>query len=95
MWDPPEIWEIYTFTFCISQSSLENQKTRYIHTYTHIYQKQCGSKGKQSACKTGYQIQAPGQEDPLEKEMATHSSTFAWRIPWTEELGYSPWDPKD
>ena len=28
-----------------------------------------------------------GQEDPLEKEMATHSSTLAWRIPWTEELG--------
>ena len=28
-----------------------------------------------------------GREDPLEKEMATHSSTLAWRIPWTEELG--------
>ena len=27
------------------------------------------------------------QEDPLEKEMATHSSIFAWRIPWTEEPG--------
>ena len=26
-----------------------------------------------------------GQEDPLEKEMATHSSTLAWRIPWMEE----------
>ena len=28
---------------------------------------------------------SPGWEDPLEKEMATHSSTLAWRIPWTEE----------
>ena len=28
-----------------------------------------------------------GQEDPLEKEMATHSSIPAWRIPWTEESG--------
>ena len=28
-----------------------------------------------------------GQEDPLEKEMATRSSTFAWKIPWTEEPG--------
>ena len=28
-----------------------------------------------------------GQEDPLEKEMATHSSILAWRIPWAEELG--------
>ena len=27
------------------------------------------------------------QEDPLEKEMATHSSILAWEIPWTEELG--------
>ena len=27
----------------------------------------------------------PGQEDPLEEEMATHSSTLAWEIPWTEE----------
>ena len=28
-----------------------------------------------------------GREDPLEKEMATHSSTIAWKIPWTEEPG--------
>ena len=28
-----------------------------------------------------------GQEDPLEKEMATHSSILVWRIPWTEEPG--------
>ena len=32
-------------------------------------------------------VQFLGQEDPLEKEMATHSSIFAWRIPWTEEPG--------
>ena len=30
-------------------------------------------------------VQSLGREDPLEKEMATHSSTFAWKIPWTEE----------
>ena len=33
------------------------------------------------------QIWSLGQEDPLEKEMATHPSIFAWRIPWTEEPG--------
>ena len=33
------------------------------------------------------QVQSLGQEDPLEKEMATHSSTLAWRIPWTEKPG--------
>ena len=38
-----------------------------------------------------------GQEDPLEKGMAIHSSILAWRIPWTEEPGgiYSPWDHKE
>ena len=33
------------------------------------------------------QVQSLGQEDPLEKEMATHSSIFAWRIPGTEKPG--------
>ena len=35
----------------------------------------------------GTWIQSLGQEDPLEKEMATHSSTLAWKIPWMEEPG--------
>ena len=33
------------------------------------------------------QVQSLGEEDPLEKEMATHSSILAWEIPWTEEPG--------
>ena len=33
----------------------------------------------------GMQVRSLGQEDPLEKGMATHSCVFAWRIPWTEE----------
>ena len=33
------------------------------------------------------QVQSLGQEDPLEKEMATHCSILAWEIPWTEESG--------
>ena len=40
-----------------------------------------GSDGKASACHAG----DLGQEDPLEKDMATHSSALAWKIPWTEE----------
>ena len=32
-------------------------------------------------------VRSLGQEDPLEKEMATHSSTLAWKIPWMEEPG--------
>ena len=33
------------------------------------------------------QVQSLGREDPLEKEMVTHSSILAWRIPWTEKPG--------
>ena len=33
------------------------------------------------------QVRSPGWEDPLEKEMTIHSSTLAWKIPWTEERG--------
>ena len=35
------------------------------------------------------QVRSLGQEDPLEKSMATHSSILGWRIPWTEEPGGS------
>ena len=49
------------------------------------------------------QVKSLGQEDTLEKGMATHSSMLAWRIPWTEEPGgpfaagvgsWRGWDPK-
>ena len=41
-------------------------------------------------------VRSLGWEDPLEKEMAIHSSILAWKIPWTEELaGYSPWGRKE
>ena len=33
------------------------------------------------------QVRSLGQKDPLEKEMATHSSILVWKIPWTEEPG--------
>ena len=48
-----------------------------------------GSAVKESSCNAGdaqeIQIRFLGQEDSLEKEMATHSSMPAWKIPWTEE----------
>ena len=42
-------------------------------------------------------VQALGWENPLEKEMAIHSSTIAWKIPWTERslVGYSLWGHKE
>ena len=44
-----------------------------------------GSQGKASACIVGDQVRSPVREDPLGKEMATHSSILAWKIPWTEK----------
>ena len=43
------------------------------------------------------QVRSLGQEDSLEKGMATHSSILAWRIPWTEEPGrlYSSWGHRE
>ena len=51
----------------------------------------CDSDGKESACNAGNMetqdmwVQSLGQEDLLEKELATHSSILAWRVPWTKE----------
>ena len=42
------------------------------------------------------QVSSPGWEDPLEKEMAAHSSILTWEILWTGSLGgYSPWGSKE
>ena len=44
----------------------------------------------ESACNAGDPSSIPGQEDPLEKETATHSSILAWKTPWMEEPGGLP-----
>ena len=46
-----------------------------------------GSDGKASACNAGDPVRSLGWEDPMQKEMVTHSSILAWRIPWTEKPG--------
>ena len=46
-----------------------------------------GSDSKESVCSAGDLCSIPGSGDPLEKGMAAHSSVFAWRSPWTEEIG--------
>ena len=46
-----------------------------------------GLEGKESACQAGDSGSIPGLGNPLEEEMATHSSILAWRIPWTKEPG--------
>ena len=57
--------------FTVFTSSLE----RYVQTVKHL------------PIVWETRVRSLGQEDPLEKEMATHSSILAWRIPWTEEPG--------
>ena len=46
-----------------------------------------GSVVKNTLEMLGTHIQSPGRQDPLEEEIATHSSILAWRVPWTEEPG--------
>ena len=43
--------------------------------------------GKNPPAKQEKRVQSLGQEDPLEKEMTTHSNVLAWEIPWTEKPG--------
>ena len=47
-----------------------------------------GLDSEESVCHVGDVGSVPGQEDPLEKGMATHSTILTWRIPWTEEHGW-------
>ena len=58
-----------------------------------------GASGKEPTfqCRTqGTRVQSLGREDLREKEVATHTSILAWKVPWTEEPGrYSPWGHKE
>ena len=55
-----------------------------------------GSDGKETACNAGDPVRSLGQDNPLEKGMATHSSILAWRVPWTEEPGeLRPWGSRE
>ena len=54
-----------------------------------------GSEVKNPPAMQEMRVQSLGREDPLEREMATHSNILAWETPWTEEPGgYSPWGCK-
>ena len=65
----------------------------YIYSLTKIFLGFPGvSSGKQSVCqcrrfRQETWVRSSGQGDPLEEEMATHSSILVWKIPWTEEHG--------
>ena len=73
----------YVMRSCYSRTHLGLEKR-------HIWEKESfpgGSVVKNCLPVQETRVQSLGQEDPLEKEMATHSRILAWRIPWTEEPG--------
>ena len=69
----------------LEEWSLNHWITREVLEETHLLLSTVGSGGEASACNAGYLGSIPRLGRSLEKEMATHSSILAWRIPWTEE----------
>ena len=63
----------------------ENAPELNVEMIEQLYE--CAQRLKRLPGKRETRVRSLGQEDPLEKEMGTHSSTLAWRIPWTEEPG--------
>jgi len=59
----------------------------YIYTHTYVGGSQVAQTAKNLPAMWEAPVQFLGQEDPLEKGMATHSSILAWRILWTEDPG--------
>ena len=88
-WDLSSPTRDWTCTPCIGRWSFNHWTARDVSQLTFVG----SSGGKESICNAGDRVRSLGQEDPLEKRMATYSSILAWRLPWTEESGglYSPW----
>ena len=59
----------------------------YIHRYICTWVSLVAQTGKRLPAMWETQVRSLGQEDPLEKEMATHFSILAWKIPWMEKPG--------
>ena len=72
---------------CPKNSPIEKLALTFLSTRSQTLGFPGSSDGKQFSCSAGDPGSFPGQEVPLEKEMATHFSILAWGIPWTEEPG--------
>ena len=91
----PEHWQLQRQVRVVEQQELSFTASRKVKSYNHFGRK-CGSIGLpwwlrwkriHLQCRRPIYVQSLGWEDPLEKEMATHSSILAWEIPWIEEPG--------
>ena len=80
-----ELDYFYYLYFWKSLKSRNQNRKRVTSLFTKGFPS--GSNGKASACSAGDPDSILGWEDPLEKETATHSSTLAWKIAWTEDPG--------
>ena len=69
------------------QSEVSQKEKHQYSILTHIWTSLVAQMVKRLPTMWETWVRTLGQEDPLEKEMATHSSTLAWKIQWTEELG--------
>ena len=76
---------IVAVSLCIHTNSARGFP--FLHTLSSIWASLVAQMVKNLPAMWETQVQSLGQEDPLDKEMATHSSILAWRIPWTEEAG--------
>ena len=83
----PHILLIHDFRISTLLSYVLLTSEGFIHVYTCDWTSLVAQMVKCLPAMQETQVRSLGWEDPLEKEMATHSSTLAWRIPWTEEPG--------
>ena len=75
------------FKLFLSKAEFLSIHLPYTHTSLHISASLVAQSVKNPPAKQETRVRSLGWEDPLEKKMATHSSIFAWEIPWTEESG--------
>ena len=84
-WRSP--WTVYSPLGCKELDMTEQISLVWIYKYSHFGASLVAQKVKNLPATWETQVRFLGLEDPLEKEMATHSTTLAWKIPWTEEPG--------
>ena len=70
-----------------SGNKIAKQRINLSYTVERVSQVAQQVKNHLQSRRCGQTVSSPGQEDPLEEEMATHSSILAWKIPWTKEPG--------
>ena len=79
-----EMWQFLSHSRQKSWAQRTDEKTTAANTW---WTSLVAQMVKRLATMRETRVQSLGQEDPLEKEVATHSSILAWKIPWTEEPG--------